>query len=182
MIRLFEIIQNFDIKLLSIINKDRNHIFDNFFIFISNSIEYLVFIIPLFFLIYYLIKKQKKSLFDFYFISINLIITAIIITIIKYVVDRPRPYAIYEFIEKISVGGSPSFPSGHTGDAFAIAFGALFIFKQKLYSIPIFIWAILVGYSRMHTGVHYPSDVVFGIIVSFFITLISFKLYLKNIK
>lgn len=55
---------------------------------------------------------------------------------------------------------SRSFPSGHTASAFAFATGAteeLPLLSPALYSL-----AGLVGYSRVHTGVHFPLDVVIG--------------------
>jgi undecaprenyl-diphosphatase len=58
---------------------------------------------------------------------------------------------------------SSSFPSGHTASAFAFATGAAN--AQPLLSAPLRILAALVGYSRIHTGVHYPADVLAGAFV-----------------
>lgn len=55
---------------------------------------------------------------------------------------------------------SSSFPSGHTASAFAFATGAGG--AQPALSAPLRALATLVGYSRVHTGVHYPADVVVG--------------------
>lgn len=55
---------------------------------------------------------------------------------------------------------SSSFPSGHSASAFAFAAAAGA--AQPMLSAPLRILAMLVGYSRVHTGVHYPADVLAG--------------------
>lgn len=56
-----------------------------------------------------------------------------------------------------------SFPSGHTAAAFAFAVGASHL--RPSLSTPLGVTAALVGYSRVHTGVHYPSDVLAGALI-----------------
>lgn len=58
---------------------------------------------------------------------------------------------------------SSSFPSGHAASAFAFVGGAAN--AQPLLSAPLPGMATLVGYSRVHTGVHYPADVLAGAFV-----------------
>lgn len=55
---------------------------------------------------------------------------------------------------------SSSFPSGHAASAFAFVTGAAD--AQPMLSAPLRALATLVGYSRVHTGVHYPADVLAG--------------------
>jgi len=55
---------------------------------------------------------------------------------------------------------SPSFPSGHAASAFA--FASTMGEKVPVTWVPLHVGAALVAYARVHTGVHYPSDVVAG--------------------
>jgi len=58
---------------------------------------------------------------------------------------------------------STSFPSGHTASAFAFAFGAAE--GIPVLALPLVPLAAAVGYSRVHTGVHYPGDVLAGAVL-----------------
>jgi membrane-associated phospholipid phosphatase len=82
---------------------------------------------------------------------------------LKYSINRTRPYNAYPgFIVPDLYEDSPSFPSGHTSGAFATATALSLKYPRWYVVAPAFAWAGYVGYSRMHTGVHYPSDVVAG--------------------
>jgi membrane-associated phospholipid phosphatase len=72
--------------------------------------------------------------------------------------DRARP-AIFED-RHVPMPASASFPSGHAASAFAFAY-AVGRHLPAL-AVPIRLLAAAVAYSRVHTGVHYPGDVVIG--------------------
>ncbi len=58
---------------------------------------------------------------------------------------------------------STSFPSGHSAAAFAFAAGVGHVIPAA--AVPLSAFAALVAYSRVHTGVHYPGDIVAGALV-----------------
>lgn len=167
-ITLFSIIARFqetDIRILHALNNHRLSALDPLFVFLTNSAAYLAFGVPAIMLITALAKKNPPLSRNALLILFSVLASALLANILKYSINLPRPYEIYPFIEKLSVGGSPSFPSGHTADAFAFAFSLSLVYRKKYLAIPVFVWACLVGYSRMVLGVHFPSDVLAGAII-----------------
>ena len=157
--------QNLDIDILRKINVDRNPKLDQTFSFITDTDTPISFLIPATILTIGLIKKDSVLRRKAFVIGGSLIISTIISSGIKFAVNRDRPFVTYPEIIKLSNGGSPSFPSGHTSVAFSSATSLSLMFPKWYVIAPAYIWAGAVGYSRMHLGVHYPSDVLIGAII-----------------
>jgi membrane-associated phospholipid phosphatase len=91
-------------------------------------------------------------------------VTATVVNaVIKPLVWRRRPErtgSLVPVARQVAMPRSRSFPSGHTAAAFAYATGAGRVLSWT--RPPLFALAALVGYSRIHTGVHYPVDVLAG--------------------
>jgi undecaprenyl-diphosphatase len=96
-------------------------------------------------------------------------------------VNKPRPFITYDFIQKITSGGSPSFPSGHTTDAFVTAAVLSLAFRKWYVIVPVYLWALLVAYSRMDLGVHYPSDVLAGMCLGTVMAFIGYRVWHSRI-
>lgn len=133
----------------------------------------------------------KKYYYAAIFLVLNKVVVALLNSLIKNIIERPRP-SHYHY-------GGFSFPSGHSASSFALYISLLiiawFIFKNIKFKLLISILTIsiviLVGYSRIFLGVHYPSDVLGGytlaaIILTFNSLLFGAKnfsiLQLKGIK
>jgi undecaprenyl-diphosphatase len=153
--------------MLRDVNVGRDRSLDAAFIIITDLAAPLAYSIPFVLLFLSLYRKNKllksKSLFIIKAMALALAVNATL----KHTIDRPRPFVTYAFIEKLSYGNSPSFPSGHTSDAFAMASALILAFPHRWLGFVVFFWAVLVGYSRMHLGVHYPSDVLASIVLAF---------------
>ena len=84
---------------------------------------------------------------------------------LKPLVGRPRPCRAEAGIEGVRThgarcSGSGSFPSSHAANMAAVA--ALLGWRYRRWAIPAWLLALLVGYSRVYLGVHYPLDVAGG--------------------
>lgn len=82
---------------------------------------------------------------------------------LKPLIARPRPFTHNDFELLIKIPSGFSFPSGHTAVSFSAAFALLFS-KSKLF-VPALILAIIIGFSRMYLYVHFPTDILAGIVV-----------------
>ena len=98
---------------------------------------------------------------------------------LKNVIARPRPYtALTDLVVLTHLESSFSFPSGHTANSFAVALIYLYMLPKK-WGIPAIVLAALIGFSRLYIGVHYPSDVLGGILVALFTSGIVYTIYKK---
>jgi membrane-associated phospholipid phosphatase len=176
--------QNADIDLLKQINLYRNRSLDGSFRLITNSAAPISFGTPVIMCGLGLLKHDSVLFRNSIYVAASVAVTVIIANIAKYSINRPRPFEIYPFIEKESAGGSPSFPSGHTSEAFALATSVSLTYPKWYVVAPSFLWAGAVGYSRMDLGVHYPSDVLAGAVIGAGCAWVTFKVnkILRNNK
>jgi membrane-associated phospholipid phosphatase len=171
--------QNRDINLLKKINLNRNRSLDGTFKIITYSSSPVSFGTPVLMCGIGLLKHDSLLIRQSIYIGSSVVLTAILTTIAKYSINRARPFVTYPEIEKVTGGGSPSFPSGHTSDAFALATSVSLSYPKWYIIGPSFAWAGAVGYSRMDLGVHYPSDVIAGAILGAGCAWLTFKVNKK---
>jgi undecaprenyl-diphosphatase len=153
---------------ISLLNWLHSHLVPDsvpFLQFISNTTTYASIAMVLFVLAVAAVKKSRVLLRKVVILVTMLIVVLGLTQGLKALIDRDRPFTTYPHIEKLSSGGDSSFPSGHTLEAFAMAAAISLLFSRRKFIIPVYAWAIIVAYSRMALGVHYPSDVLAGIFI-----------------
>lgn len=101
--------------------------------------------------------------------------------ILKNVFERVRPFNQFnDIVPLVKKPISFSFPSGHTASSFAAA-GILFLYTDKKYGITALILAILIGFSRLYVGVHFPSDVFVGCTIGILSSYVVYRVDKKCI-
>jgi len=155
--------QNWDINTLHRVNSWDGKFVRNYNKMISRSEPYVAVGVPVAMAVAAWIKQDKGLLKDAVYVGTSVAGAFAVTYGMKYLVDRDRPYDKYPGrVHAYSHEDSPSFPSGHTATAFALA-TSLSVKYPKWYVIaPSALWACSVGVSRMNEGVHYPSDVLAG--------------------
>jgi len=97
----------------------------------------------------------------FLWLVLILISGGILVQIIKYSFPSPRPDAVFSDIHILGpVLRAHSFPSGHVTSTF----GSVTFLSREFPQLGTLIWimAILIGFSRVYVGAHFPADVLFG--------------------
>lgn len=186
--QLFEI----NVMLFYFINNNlQNNVFDFIMPIITDLGSLIIVLTICFILLAYgsitkNIKIKKLAILGL----IAITITTISIYILKTIVAEPRPFVTLTDVNLLIHEADPlSFPSGHSGNIFALATAIGLNWTINLRKKPVkLIWiliplACLVGFSRIYNGVHYPFDVLIGAFIGMIGGVIATKIgkkYLNN--
>jgi undecaprenyl-diphosphatase len=174
-------LEQIDQQLFLFLNGFHNPFWDQVMYWISYKFTW----IPLYLsVLIYLIVKQKK----YAYISILLLVLAAIladqmsVNLFKNVFLRYRPchnLDIQPLVHLVNehCGGQYGFVSSHATNSFAFAILSALIINKRNISILLVVWAIVVSYSRIYLGVHYPADILGGAILGTGIAILLHFVY-----
>ena len=138
--------------------------------------------IPFYLIILVIITKKygKKSLIIFLAVILLILFADQFAGILKHSIKRLRPSNDPEISQLAQLffitGGLYGFVSAHSANALSFATFSILLFKNRRYTIFIIPWAIMIAYTRIYLGVHYPGDILGGAIIGILIGIGIYKL------
>jgi len=176
-----EFLEQIDQQLFLFLNGIHSPFWDTIMYWISYKFTW----IPLYLvtLLYFIYKQKAKAI-------ITIVLTIAVITLadqvsvhlFKNVFLRYRPCHNFELQNLVHLvhehcGGQYGFVSSHAANAFGFAIFSALIIQKKNISLLLIFWAILVSYSRIYLGVHYPADIVGGAVLGIVSAILGHLLY-----
>lgn len=169
--------QNLDFSMLRAINKNEHPNWDKTMKITSESIYPAMVIAPGSLILSGYVNNDKIMMRNGAKTGVAIGLNVLLTSGLKYAINRPRPFAKYpNDIVKRTHAGKYSFPSGHTSTAFATATALTLSTKKWYVALPSYAYACAVGYSRMRLGVHFPSDVLGGMVIGIGSSLLIFQI------
>lgn len=178
-------IVDIDTSVFLAINGMHNTYFDYFMNMYSGKWVW----IPMYVAIWYVMLRNfhwKVTLLCM--VALALVITfadQVCASLIRPYVERFRPSRLENPLSELvhivngRRGGRYGFPSCHAANAFGLAFFLFFLFRKRWLTFFMMAWALLMCYSRVYLGVHYPGDLLVGAIVGAIGAWIVYRLFVK---
>jgi undecaprenyl-diphosphatase len=181
-----EYLNQLDTQLFMLINESHNAFFDPMMYWLSDKLIW----IPMYLLIIFLMIRRYKTRGVLMLLFIGIVIALCDQTasgLLKNTVQRLRPshepaLAGLIHLSKAGAGGLYGFASSHAANVFGLATFLYFVLdtKFKILKYWLFTWAVLVAYSRIYNGVHYPGDVLVGSFIGVAFGFLMAKAYFRT--
>lgn len=174
-------LEEFDQQLFIFLNSFNSPFWDKVMYAISGKLIWAPLYLAI--LVFLFINNKRK----FFLILLFMIIAVTLadqssVQLFKNVFHRLRPChepALEGMVHTVGgeCGGLYGFVSSHAANSFNVALLSLLFIRKKWFTVSIIFWALVIGYSRIYLGVHYPGDVIFGSLLGTFTGWGVYKLY-----
>lgn len=140
-------------------------VLDAIMIFCAVYLIYILFVIAAICMVYLASKKQWR---DLLMISLTLGIAFGVLLLLSAIFTSDRPFVNHASNQLIPHIANQSFPSDHATGSMTVALAILFFTRFKRTGWVLVAFAVAIGVSRIFVGVHYPLDVIGGILTALF--------------
>jgi undecaprenyl-diphosphatase len=180
---MIETLNQLDTNLFLFLNGLHAAWLDPVMVFISGKLTWLPFYLVL---IAFIIRQYRwQSVMVLLFVALLITLSdQLSVRAFKFVFERPRPCHEPDLQPLIHLvngncGGAYGFVSSHAANSFAMAGFVWFLLQSSFSKIGwvLFPWALLVGYSRIYLGVHYPGDVLVGALLGLVVAWVVAQTY-----
>lgn len=178
-------LQTFDKSILLAFNGGENIFLDSFVLTLTSAYTW----IPLYASLLYLVIKNnenwQKIMLIIGTVALGLfIVNGTNLGIVKPLIARARPLNspdLQGIVVSVNhyVADGYSFFSSHAANAFVLAVFFSLLVRDRIFSILMIVWSIIVSLTRPYLGVHYPSDVLVGMIFGSSVAVLIYFLYLR---
>ncbi len=185
----FSKIQDMDMQVLSIFNGSDNIMLDQMVQILTSGLTW----IPLYVMLFFVVMRNNETMGQIALVVGSAIFCVLFADglvdgIIKQLAERWRPsndptfkYMV-QVVDDIRPKGY-SFCSAHAANTMSLAVFFSLLIRSKMLTITLVIWSLINCWTRLYLGVHYPSDIlcgmIIGIIVGILVYLLYYKIYLR---
>lgn len=181
----FSKIQDMDMQVLSLFNGSDNIMLDQMVQILTSGLTW----IPLYVMLFFVVMRNNETMGQIALVVGSAIFCVLFADglvdgIIKQLAERWRPsndptfkYMV-QVVDDIRPKGY-SFCSAHAANTMSLAVFFSLLIRSKMLTITLVIWSLINCWTRLYLGVHYPSDILYGMIVGIIVGILVYLLYYK---
>lgn len=181
----FSKIQDMDMQVLSLFNGSDNIMLDQMVQILTSGLTW----IPLYVMLFFVVMRNNETMGQIALVVGSAIFCVLFADglvdgIIKQLAERWRPsndptfkYMV-QVVDDIRPKGY-SFCSAHAANTMSLAVFFSLLIRSKMLTITLVIWSLINCWTRLYLGVHYPSDILCGMIVGIIVGILVYLLYYK---
>lgn len=181
----FSKIQDMDMQVLSLFNGSDNIMLDQMVQILTSGLTW----IPLYVMLFFVVMRNNETMGQIALVVGSAIFCVLFADglvdgIIKQLAERWRPsndptfkYMV-QVVDDIRLKGY-SFCSAHAANTMSLAVFFSLLIRSKMLTITLVIWSLINCWTRLYLGVHYPSDILCGMIIGIIVGILVYQLYYK---